>query len=969
MSTSVQPVPTSGDALDQWEAKNLPKQPATAAPASPAAPGDALDQWEAKNLDAPKPSALSRFASAVGAKVSGAMHTLGQDAAQLPAQYGQFARQRFQQLKADPLAPFKALGASAVEPVVQQAKDAATLARDYRGQVGPAPLFIGPNEHEDVAAMTRTGLNVVAPSALSAVGEAASPLVRRLVGAGADAVAPAAAETGAETAAPAVARDVAHAPATPAPTAAPAPEPVEMHSGLSLGSKQRTFAKQAYQGLLTDAYPQLNTAADQPLKAALNERGAAAEFGGHAANYYDALTKNVPAAKRAQFEQSVVADNMDAQAAKLGMKGDHENADKLMALSRSVRATLPASVASDPAYAPWLAKYKAVIEPEFERVARASGLPDQQFRQLPDNSAYIPLPGKLEAGDVGEGYTYRPPTRAGLRTKQSGAVLEAKGGGTAPTDFQSLIGSHMPGRQQVAANNAVVDAIRGAGRPLASADAPLADGESRIAFDDKNHLVTPESDQARHHVAVPKNQAEALAQSDARMAPKPPQGAIGKVGNALTRGVASIETHSLPAVLPIHARNIAETVGSQSKGVIPDALTAVTPGGSTLSGARQMSGVDFTDPATAKRMLSLARYGGLRQAETKPGILHAAGRALFGPAGVDPRGRAALAETYTEAHPTATPAEVARHVANELGNYVGANQPTGIRFMQKSGLTTFAPAATAFTRGAARRLALGGEGGAAVRLGRLARTAGSGLALAEGANYATTGHSTFSNPAGHRLDIDTGGRGPEGGHKYLSFSAADPLVSRALNQTGVRGLIEGEGVPGAARRAVNATLAHLGVAPRAGLALGLNVEPRLSGEGTAVVASPAQFDPNRQIRGAVTRAVGGMAGGVGALSGATSFSADQSVPERVASSFGVPVPYEDYRTKPGYKPEPPGFRDKTATAVMAIYKAKSADDRKAIVQKTIADAKAAGYLPGHIAQLRDQLNGAARHANHAPPSP
>src|SRR6185312_6093495 len=130
------------------------------------------------------------------------------------------------------------------------------------------------------------------------------------------------------------------------------------------------------------------------------------------------------------------------------------------------------------------AKYKSVVEPEFERVARASGLPDEQFRQLPANSAYVPLPGAMEAGKVDGEFTYRPPTPPGLRTKQSGAVLEAKGGGTAPTDFQSLIQSHMPGRQKVAAENSVIGALKGAGRPLASKDAPLVAGETQLAFDD-----------------------------------------------------------------------------------------------------------------------------------------------------------------------------------------------------------------------------------------------------------------------------------------------------------------------------------------------------------------------------------------------------------------------------------------------------------------------------------------------------
>lgn len=740
------------------------------------------------------------------------------------------------------------------------------------------------------------------------------------------------------------------------------------YSGLPLSPEHRATLGQAYRDALVEPYPMLgNEGGDATLKAALNEKGAAGDFAGHLANYGLAhVEAGIPAAKLPQIEQSLYADNMEAQAAKLAAKGKAGPAANLTKAAAALRSKVPANIKADPDYQAYVQRYQSTIEPEWERVAKASGLSDQGFRQLPPNSAYVPLPGKMEAGDVPKRLVYRPPTAA-RRAQASGAVKEAVGGGDEPLSVRQAILSHMPGRQRVAANNGTLAAVQAVGRTLPSADAPLADGETAIAFDDKNHIVAPNAETARQHVAVPTRVADALRESDARMAPPPPNTGIRKVFNAAKGGVTRLETGLSPAILPVHGRNIVSTVGAQSGGAARDAAASL-PLGKGLSGVARMHNVRFTDPDVAKTMIGAARYGGLRAADSKPGILNAGGRALFAPTGLDPRGRAAIAALYKAQNPQATDAQVAQHVANELGNYVHANQPTGVRALQSSGVTSFAPASVAFTRGAIRRATMTGAGTVGQKLGRFGRTVASPLALLEAANMATTGHSTLSNAAGHRMDLQVTGTGPlggapgkEGGNRYLGLSTIDPLLSRALNQSGARGIIEGEGVGGAVRRAANATMAHLGVGPRV-IAGAANVEPYFNKDGSLAQVEPADFT-NHSTLARAKRAAGAALGGPAALAGATSFSQGQTMPERVAGAFGINTPYEDYRTKPGPPPNPSGGADKENAAVTRIYRASSPAERRQIADQEVANAEKQGYSPGYVAMLHARLGSALKKAN------
>jgi len=506
---------------------------------------------------------------------------------------------------------------------------------------------------------------------------------------------------------------------------------------------------------------------------------------------------------------------------------------------------------------------------------------------------------------------------------------------------------------QAAETNNVARELAKVGRPLAKGEEPQA-GEAVVSLSDEGKIVQPDDADATQRLAVPKRYADAYASSVARRAPTPARGPFGKAYHALTHGITMAETHSSPAIVPVHGRNITLAVGEEPSTSTLANIAGVPPLSDYAVGAGRMAGVDFTDPETIQNTFDLSRRGGMRTPVTGK---YDPARLLFGAQGMDPRGRLAVASAYKATHPNATPLEIAQHVTETLGSYVHANQPEGVRMAQGSGLTSFAPAAVAFTRGAVRRTVpvFAGQGGLGRRLALMARTVGAPVATVEATNELLSHHSTLSNKQGHRLDVDVGKTGPEGGEEYVPFSGVAPLLSRAMNITGLRPLVEGETDPREYVRApVNALLAHLGIGPRVAAAAMANAEPYMTRAGVPASASPVQFSGGRQLAGQAERAAGAFLGAPAAIMGATSFTENATPLEKVADIFGIPVPHEDFRTAPGYHAMPTAYKDKESAAITKVYNA-DAKDRPAIITQELDAARAAQLPPQELRKFRASL--------------
>ena len=639
-----------------------------------------------------------------------------------------------------------------------------------------------------------------------------------------------------------------------------------------------------------------------------------------------------------------------ADALRASRPGNEQAAQNLLAHQRIAQSVAGTIDRSDPDFQRYLTRYKQNVEPEFERVATASGLTPAGFRPVSDNSAYVPLPAEIDK-TAPEAIRPPPPSRGlSLRTKQSSAVQVATGGAKSyALDVHKAVSTFLPEREAVAANNGVVQSLIDRGRQLGSPNEPLAEGEALLPLNDKNQLV--EKDEATKAVAVPTHVADAYKSMRSRNTPPDLTSESLALRTIRHAGVAT-DLMFRPAVFVAHGlKNIPETVADiPSTSFAGNAANALIPLGRKIGAAAKLGTAATLEPENVAALLDISRYGGLHPVEQ--GRL-SSGR-LFGATGIDMRGRLVMDQKLQAMAPELTSAERAQTITEHLGNYVPANQPGFVRSGQSTGLTNFAPAGVAFTRGSIRRtfaapLYEGQPLGQ--RATMLARTLGGAAATGIGLNYALSGQGPWSNQAGHRLDIDTGTQNDQGQERYVGMSTVSPLVNRALKATGVRGQLEGQGASGSYRDVVNTGLSQAGIVPRLAAALA-NAQPYMSRDLTLENTVPPQFDQESMPKTIAARAVGGLATGAGALGGFDAYNANQPFAKRLADWAGLGV--FTYGTRPGASTAPPGFDDKLSTAISRVYRA-DPGDRRQIIERELQSATDAGYAPGLIQHARAEL--------------
>jgi diguanylate cyclase (GGDEF)-like protein len=732
-----------------------------------------------------------------------------------------------------------------------------------------------------------------------------------------------------------------------------APQGLEYrNAGLSLPRK----AWNAIKGALDRPYAQLeSTARDLTLRNSLRAGGTGRAFGGFIADRGMATVRaGIDPEMVRGIEARVMADNAEMQAQSRDAAGAPEEAANWRAHQAEFEKLAPAGIENTPEYAQWLDSYRQRVENHLNDVFYKTGGTAETARGVKPNSAFVPLAPEMGA---------EPPSviqmvRSGNKTSLSSAVKTATGGAAKYSpDVQQAVARFLPERMSKAANNDVMQAIRDYGREVGGRREVLNDGEKLIALDDKYQLTTgPDDSRSSHFIAVPEHAADAIAQYAHRTGPQGPPGLLTK----LARKMVGATTIGSPAIGLTHGGSIASTVNlTPGSGALEAGrlVANATPFGNTLAGIADLNTVNLTDAATHDRMAEIARYGGFRPSETvdpKAGLLkRIAGKVggdLFGQNGMDPRGRALVAQRLMESDPSLTPADVAQKLDQQFGAYISANQPDFVYRGQKSNLTSFAPAGFAFT-GTALKRATGAAGPA-----QFAKLAGGAAAGTIGYNYLMSGHGPWDNEKGHKLDIDLGEKNDKDQEQYLKKSYGFPLAGRAANTLGLNALANGQGLSGAAAGAADETMSQVGVLPRSAFAAAnaqLRMKPGYNGLETAV--DPQAGEGNRFLKIA-QGAASPMLGAAGGIGGFSSFDADQSLKDRLLNAVHANA------VGSGRKPNTPqpnalyqGLDDKVYSATLDIQKAETPAAKAEAMAQAMARFRDDGHSGIELMAIQQKL--------------
>lgn len=511
------------------------------------------------------------------------------------------------------------------------------------------------------------------------------------------------------------------------------------------------------------------------------------------------------------------------------------------------------------------------------RVARAI------FGERPEVARLFPLGGsnfrqgplKPNAGYPGEALPARP-AAVGV----SGASKLTEGTARAyATDYRRIVETDARDKAVKAARNGVYRAVAQVGRPLGEGEAP-AIGKSVLVFDDRGGLVTGDVGVQRFEVS-PKV-AKAVKRFHAELQ-GPPATSAGAAWRRFTGGLTRAQLAGMPVEATSHANTLASIVASVpgEQDATGKALAVVPAIGAKAATVREMLGLDFQEPATRALEHRLADIGALRVEQPHGGVLNKAHHWLFGPEGVDVRGRLVLARRYLARDPQATDEALREFVTSKLGNYVRENSGALVNGLQDTGLSTFArfqaariPSSIRATFGASGLPA----SSTAQRAGDVANTLWRGplgyLAGAELVNRLMTGHGTRDNERGHALDVQMGwgGRGlylvngtpqrlteaeardlgDNARPLFIPGATSNPVVATGLRATGARDFLFSDRVgPGRAADAVkdvvNTGLGTLSPAIRFLSVAATGRTPWVATDGTALRAAPARFDKDREL--------------------------------------------------------------------------------------------------------------------------
>jgi hypothetical protein len=838
-------------------------------------------------------------------------------------------------------------------------------------------------------------------------------------------------------------------------------DPEFRFAGPGLLPTQRAALRRGYRSALVTPYADIEGEAPD-LVAALHKGGAANARALHIASRRTSqVLAGLSDEQQAQFGRKLTADNLRAEAQRKAAS-DPQAAQRFDAHATQLEQSLPQGIEQQPWFQQALAKHRQYVEQPLTEAALQAGVDPSSLRQ--PSSAYLRLvsndrltdteirramdaagvdnpsdlkpAGPIRKALVGEkpavarvfprgtqGFRQGPlqpnagypgesvPNRKG--TSATGSSKQAQGTAREyATDYTRIVAADATDKAVRAARNNVYAEVAKIGRELQPGEAP-APGKTVIAFTDSKGIATGDTGAQRFEVT--KNVRDAVTRFHQTLEAKPTSSA-GRALEKISGGLTQAQLSGMPVEATSHANTIASIVGSVpgEKDALGKGLTIIPGVGAKLAAIREMAELDFSDPQTIALEHRLADIGALRVEEGHGGVLNSAHRWLFGPEGVDVRGRLVLARKYLARTPDATDEALREFVTSKLGNYVPANSGTAVNALQGTGVTAFARFQAARIPGSVRTVFgvsdLPAHSGMQ-RAGDIANTLYRGpvghLVGTNALNYALTGHSTFENEKGHSLDVDLGTTiGPKDRPVFVPGTTINPVVTTGLRASGLRSLLMSDrtGTQGriadAERDVANVGLGTLSPAARFAFTAATGRIPYLGADNDfpKTVAS----EPNRdrqslaQLEAALSQAnpaVHAFAGSGGDLQGRSladalsedgqPFGGPKATTARIAeflmprvASAGIGGPDQAMSATMRDRME---YQAAVKDAVREVENAAGPEDAQQVAQKWLARFRAAGYETQQLAaQLRKAQNtpeyardmkrqGAAKRFQHAHP--
>lgn len=592
--------------------------------------------------------------------------------------------------------------------------------------------------------------------------------------------------------------------------------------------------------------------------------------------------------------------------AAVNRKGFLQAAHRFAGHADELAQQLPEGIENEPWFKEALVKHKEHIEPTLTRAAIGSGVNPESFRN--PASAYLRLisEDRLHNKEVRRAMDATETANPGDLSPRSAFMRKILGENPAlhrlfPDGANDLrVGPLVPGIPSTGTDIPI--ARQGATR---TGSAKQATGTAREYVTDYDRIIRQDAHDKIVKAAKNKVYAE-IAQIGRKLGPKE-EPALGKkavqrtvldengqptverwevepkVQQALDRferlsnmtdqtGVwrkfNSRATRFMLSGMPVEATSHMNTLAS-IVGAIPGeldhtgrAISALPGIGGKAAAIREMIHTDFSDPKIRALESRLADIGAMRIDDDSGGIVNTAHHALFGPEGVDIRGRLALARKYLALKPEATDAELRHFVTSKLGNYVRANSGTLVNAFQDAGMSSFArfqaariPTGIATTFGRSGLPAANSLQRAKNVAGTLYRGPLGYAALSGAANYALTGHGPQDNERGHQTDIQLPFTiGPHNRPAYIPTAFLNPLVATGLRATGIRDFLPFPGHPNAGGMISDAARdmenTALGVASPAVRALSIAASgrtPYLNSDGSMLRVTDPRFDKGSQM--------------------------------------------------------------------------------------------------------------------------
>jgi hypothetical protein len=368
--------------------------------------------------------------------------------------------------------------------------------------------------------------------------------------------------------------------------------------------------------------------------------------------------------------------------------------------------------------------------------------------------------------------------------------------------------------------------------------------------------------------AVPKPVKDAVTHFEQRQGITDQTGGWRKFTSAMTQAQIS----GMPVEATSHMNTLASIVASVpgEKDVVGKAMAAIPAVGAKAAAVREIAGIDFSKPETRALESRLADIGALRIQAEHGGLIHKSSNALFGPTGVDVRGRLVLARKYLDRNPGATDGELREFITSKLGNYTRANSGTLVNGLQDAGVSSFARFQAARVPGSIRST-FGFSGlpsnSIGQKVGDVANTLYRGpvgyAAAGQAANYAMTGHGMQDNERGHQLDVQLPFKiGANDDPTYIPLAFSNPVVATGLRATGARDLAPLPGSPNvggrvadAARDMVNTGMGVASPAVRAASIAASGRTPYMLSDGSMLRVNDNKFDKGAQEASNIKSAV------------------------------------------------------------------------------------------------------------------